>query len=346
MTENSGQYDDIFSRQILLKEIGPDGQAKLLRSHLVIVGVGATGSRIAELACRAGIGRLTIIDRDIVEFSNLSRQTLYTWQDAQNMLPKAEAARRHLNEIMPTCQVVPRVADLIADNAHMFLHGADIVADGTDNLETRYLINDWCISNKVPWVYAGAVGTEASVFPVLKTGGCLRCIFPDPPKAGTLPTCDTVGVLNAAAAIAAARSFSLIARILLGDTPDPVWETWDAWSGTHAGIPLKKMRSADAERKCPLCDEGVTEFLDAETGSTAVALCGRDMVQVRIGRPVDLKALGKTLSGSVSIETRDQLLRFEADGHTIHVFGDGRALVKGTSDLARARSLIDKWVGT
>jgi molybdopterin/thiamine biosynthesis adenylyltransferase len=281
-----------------------------------------------------------------VDFSNLSRQTLYTYQDAEKALPKAEAARRRLNEIMPTCQVIPRIADLTCDTADLLLHGAQVIADGTDNLATRYLINDWCILTGVPWVYAGAVGTEASNFPIVGRGGCFRCIFPDPPDAGSLPTCDTIGVLAAATAVAAARSSALVMRILLDDIPEPVWETRDVWRGTYAGMSVENLRSAHGEKPCPLCRDGITEFLDSEAGAPAVALCGRDMVQVRIGRAVDLAALEKAIGGSIEIDNNGYLLRFEADGHTIHVFGDGRALVKGTRDLASARSLVDRWIGT
>jgi molybdopterin/thiamine biosynthesis adenylyltransferase len=240
--------DDLFSRHHLLPEIGRDGQAALLRSHVAIVGVGAVGSRTAELLCRAGVGRLTLIDHDYVEFSNLPRQTLYTWLDAEQGMPKAEAARRQLNGIMPTCQVFAYVGDLNEDNIDSLLAGADAVADGTDNIETRYLINDWCVEHEIPWVYAGAVGMKASVFPVLGKDRSLRTAFPEPPPAESLPTATQAGVLAATTAMAASRASTLILRILLGDPPDSVWETWDVWNGTISRLSLdylKKSQKSD-----------------------------------------------------------------------------------------------------
>jgi len=234
--------DDLFSRHHLLPEIGHRGQAILLRSHVTVVGVGAVGSRIAELLCRSGVGRLTLIDSDFVEFSNLPRQTLYTWIDAERRIPKAEAARRQLNTIMPTCQVFPHVKELKTRNVDRLLRGADVVADGTDNIETRYLINDWCVENDVPWVYAGAVGMRASVFPVLDKAGCLRCAFPEPPPTEALPTASQAGVLAATTAIAASRASTLVLRILLGDLPDPIWETWDIWNGTISRLSLDDLK--------------------------------------------------------------------------------------------------------
>ena len=242
MTHTSA--DNLFSRHHLLPEIGRDGQAVLLRSHVVVVGVGAVGSRIAELLCRAGVGRLTLIDRDIVEFSNLPRQTLYTWLDAEQAIPKVEAARRQLNCIIPTCQVYPQVVELSEDNVDSLLAGADAVADGTDNIETRYIIDDWCTGNGIPWVYAGAVGMKASVFPVLGKDKCLRSAFPDPPPVDSLPTATQAGVFAATTAIAASRASTLILRILLGDPPDSVWETWDVWNGTISRLSLDDLKKA------------------------------------------------------------------------------------------------------
>jgi len=245
--------DDVFSRHYLLPEIGRDGQARLLRAHVALVGVGAVGSRIAELLCRAGVGRLTLVDSDAVEFSNLHRQTLYTWQDAERSVPKAEAARRQLNCVMPTVQVFPHVARLDITNVGDLLKGADVVADGTDNIETRYVVNDWCVMHDVPWVYAGAVGTKASVFPVRGKNACLRCAFPSPPDRKSLPTAADAGVIGAATAIAAARASTLVMRFILNDPPEPVWETWDVWTGGCSSLPLESLRRAHGNGNCPLC---------------------------------------------------------------------------------------------
>jgi adenylyltransferase/sulfurtransferase len=227
----------------------------LLRSHVAVVGVGAVGGRTAELLCRAGVGRLTIIDKDIVQFSNLHRQTLYTWPDAESGLKKAEAFRRHLNEIMPTCQVFPKCAELTSSSVDELLAGVDIVADGTDNFETRFAINDWCIAKGVPWIYAGAVGTKASTFPVLGPGRCLRCLFPEPPSKESLPTADNIGVLGAATAMAAAQSSALVLRVLLNDRPDPVFMTRDVWSGAQSSMTVEQIRSSHGNIPCPICSK-------------------------------------------------------------------------------------------
>ena len=254
MPDSDNKPEDLFSRHYILPEIGRDGQAILLRSHVAIVGLGAVGSRTAEFLCRTGIGRLTLIDFDNVEFSNLSRQTLYTWTEAEKCVPKVEAARRHLNEIIPTCQVFPVNEKVTTDNIVTILKSADIIADGTDNIETRYLINDYCRQVGKPWVYAGAVATKASVFPVLTGGACLRCVFPEPPPKSALPIAADAGILAASTSIAGARSSTLILRILLSDTPEQIWETWDVWSGTVSRMSIDDLKRAGGNQKCPICD--------------------------------------------------------------------------------------------
>jgi len=246
--------DEIFSRHYLLPELGREKQAMLLRSHVAIVGVGAVGGRTAEILVRAGIGTLTIIDSDIVEFSNLQRQTLYTWGDAEKRTEKPETFRRRLNEIMPTCRIFPKYARLTEENVGGLFKGADIVADGTDNIKTRYIVNDWCVRNGVPYIYAGAVGTRASIFPVLGKHGCLRCVLPVPPDPSALPTAGDVGIIAAAPAVAAARSSTLVLRLLTGDIPEPRWETYDVWHGTHSSMSLEMLKKHHGSEKCELCD--------------------------------------------------------------------------------------------
>lgn len=252
--ERDNKPEDLFLRHYILPEIGRDGQAILLSSHVAIVGVGAVGSRTAEFLCRTGIGRLTLIDFDRVEFSNLSRQTLYTWEEAEKGVPKAEAARRHLNRIIPTAQVFPVNEKLNEENIREILKGADVVADGTDNIDTRYLINDYCREARKPWVYAGAVATKASVFPVLPGSACLRCAFPEPPPKSALPIAADAGILAASTSIAGARASTLILRILLNDRPEQYWETWDIWSGTVSRLSIDDLKKAGGNQKCPLCD--------------------------------------------------------------------------------------------
>jgi adenylyltransferase/sulfurtransferase len=251
-TEN--KPEDVCSRHFILPQIGRDGQAILLKSHVAIVGVGAVGSRTAEFLCRAGVGRLTIIDSDRVEFSNLSRQTLYTWEEAVKQIPKVEAARRHLNEIIPTCQVFPVNEKLTEDNIDRILKSADVVTDGTDNIEARYLINDYCHRVGKPWVYAGAVGTKSAVFPILPGGACFRCAFPEPPPKSALPVAADAGIMAASTSVSGARASTLVLKILLGDTPEQVWETWDIWEGTVSTMTIEDLKKAGGDEKCPLCD--------------------------------------------------------------------------------------------
>jgi molybdopterin-synthase adenylyltransferase len=244
MISDNSNINSIFSRQLHLPQIGPDGQHALLCSHVAIVGAGAVGSRIAELLCRTGVGRLTLIDNDSVEYSNLPRQTLYTWADAEKSIHKAEAARRALNCIMPACQVFPKIERLNKENIDMLLGGAHVVSDGTDNVETRYLINDWCVENGVPWVYAGAAGTKASVFPIVRKDANLRSVFPDPPDKVSVPTALEVGIIAAAPSMAAVRASTLILRILLNDMPEPIWETWDVWIGQHSFMSIDQLKES------------------------------------------------------------------------------------------------------
>jgi molybdopterin/thiamine biosynthesis adenylyltransferase len=251
---SNNRPEDLFSRHYILPEIGKNGQAVLLRSHVAIVGVGAVGSRTAEFLCRTGIGRLTLIDFDCVEFSNLARQTLYTWGEAEKCVPKVEAARRHLNQIIPTCQVFPVNEKLTSENISSLLKSSDVIADGTDNIGTRYLINDYCHQTRKPWVYAGAVATKASVFPILPDGACLRCAFPEPPPKSALPIAADAGILAASTSIAAARASTLILRILLNDKPDQFWETWDIWTGSVSRLSIANLKKAGGNKKCPLCE--------------------------------------------------------------------------------------------
>jgi molybdopterin-synthase adenylyltransferase len=245
-------FSEIFSRQMLLPQIGVDGQHALMCAHVAVVGVGAVGGRTAELLCRAGVGRITIIDSDKVELSNLARQTLYTFSDAQNSEVKVEAFRRHLNQIMPECHVYPKNARLTPDNVSDLIGNAHVVADGTDNMETRFVVNQYCVSNNIPWVYAGAVGTRASVFPVVGKGACLRCIFPEKLSPSDTPNANDRGVLGSATAMAASWSATLIIRILLGDKLESVFRTWDLWTGEMSCMEAEKMKMSNRS-VCDVC---------------------------------------------------------------------------------------------
>lgn len=341
-SKNAGGQER-YARQAVLPQIGPAGQERLGASSALIVGCGALGCAQAQLLARAGVGRLVIVDRDFVELNNLQRQLLYDEADAAQRLPKAEAAARHLRAINSGIRVEPVVADLTARNASELVEGVDVVLDATDNVETRYLVNDACVKAGKRWVYGGAVGTSGVVLAVRPGDGpCLRCAFPEPAPPGTLPTCDTAGVLNAAPAAIAALQVVEATKLLLGADPEGHrLHSFDLWAPSFRSVKVHR------EPSCRCCGARDFEFLSAQMTSTATSLCGRNAVQVTPARPspVDLDALGRQLQAVGKVTSNGLLLQLSAGPHDIVVFPDGRAIVRGTSDPAVARSLYAKYVG-
>ncbi len=364
-----------YHRQMLLPEIGEAGQRRLLASHAVLVGCGALGCTIADLLVRAGVGNLTIIDRDIVEPSNLHRQSLFDEDDAAAGRPKAIAARQRLARINSQVAIHAAAEDFnpltaerlcfdsgstgvspaAGDHRGGLLPPAPrVLLDGTDNLATRYLINDLAVKHDLPFVYGGAVGTEGAAMTVRPgVTPCLRCLFPDPPPPGTLPTCDTAGVLAPVATIIAACQAADAIRILLGqaDQIAPTLLRFDIWRGQRRRLDLSRGREPD----CPCCGKRRFEFLEASSVD-AVSLCGRNAVQVLPPREqegdVDLPALRDRLAGTAPFTCTEHLLRGDlpetddAGGSlALTLFRDGRAIVHGTSDLARARGIYARYVG-
>jgi molybdopterin/thiamine biosynthesis adenylyltransferase len=338
-----------YSRQVLFAGIGAEGQRKLALGHAVVVGVGATGAATAGLLARAGVGRLTLIDRDFVEPSNLQRQTLFDEQDAREALPKAEAARRHLERVNSSIHLEARIADLVPANAGELLHGADIVLDCTDNFETRYLINDLCVRDRRPWIYAAAVGAYAATMNILPRGivsvaptACLACIFPQAPT-GTVETCDTAGILSTAVNFAASLQVTEALKLLTGQ-PGAMRRSlisWDLWTGERSEI-----ATASPRADCVVCGQRKFDAL-AGTARPHITLCGRNSVQIHEHqRPVDLAALRARLEPLGSVRANGLLLRFERPPYTLTVFPDGRALVQGTTDPALARSFYARFVGS
>jgi len=339
-----------YSRQVLFQGIGAEGQRKLKQRHAAVVGVGATGAATAGLLARAGVGRLTLIDRDFVEPSNLQRQVLFDEEDARASLPKAEAARRHLNRVNSGVQVDAHVADLVPANIAALLAEADIVLDCTDNFETRYLVNDFCVQQAKPWIYAAAVGSYAATMNILPPGfaqavsptACLACIFPSPPG-GNVETCDTAGILSTAVNLAASLQVTEALKLLTGQ-PQLVRRSllsFDLWSGERSEIATGSPRA-----DCEVCGERHFRYLAGE-GRPHITLCGRNSVQIHEHhRPVDLVALGERLAPLGAVRANGMLLRFERQPHTITVFPDGRALVQGTTDVGLARSLYARFIGS
>ncbi len=334
--------DDRYSRQVLFPGIGAEGQRRLTESHAAIVGCGALGCTHAMLLARAGIGRLTIIDRDYVERSNLQRQILFDESDASAALPKAIAAQRRLASINSAVEVRALVEDLDAHNAAELLDGAGIILDATDNFETRYLINDWAVRESVPWIYGAAVGSYGITMPVLPDrGACFRCIYPSPPS-GDQPTCETAGVLNpVTTAIAALQAASAI-KIFSGHAADLELRitTMDVWTGA-----VRSIAQPPRDPECPCC--GAREFKHLERSRKApISLCGRNAVQIHDRhRPLDLAQLKTKLAPLGQVRSNDFALRFQLDSYEMTIFPDGRAIIKGTTDVALARSLYSRYIG-
>jgi len=331
-----------YSRQILFAGIGEGGQESLLGAHAVVAGCGALGSFHAAALARAGVGRLTIIDRDYVEPANLHRQWLFEEDDAAEARPKAVAAARRLARINSSVAVRGVVADLTPENAAELLGGAGVVLDGTDNFETRYLINDFAVSRGIPWIYGAAVGSYGLEMPVLPGHTpCLRCVYPDPP-AGPQPTCETAGVLNAIVSAVASLQVADALKILCGhaELVRPRITTIDVWTGSIRQIDAP-MRDDD----CPACARRRFPFLE-ESSRSPVRLCGRDAVQVREREgPLDLEALRARLAPLGEVRGGEFALRFLAPPYEMTVFPDGRAIIKGTSDPGLARSLYARYIG-
>jgi len=340
-----------YSRQVLFTPIGEQGQQRLTCSHVAIVGVGATGAATASLLARAGVGCLTLIDRDYVEPSNLQRQVLFDEDDARECLPKAEAARRHLARVNSGVRITAQIADLTPPTAETLIADADIVLDCTDNFETRYLINDLCVRDGRPWIYAAAVGAYAATMNILprlantdvpfQPTACLACLFPASPT-GNVDTCDTAGILSTAVNFAASLQVTETLKLLTGQ-PERMRRTllaYDLWTGERSEVSAGTPRA-----DCEVCGRRQFRALAGE-GRAPITLCGRNAVQIHEhARPVDLAALARRLEPLGEVRANGLLLRFRTPPHTITVFPDGRALIQGTTDVGRARSLYARYIG-
>jgi adenylyltransferase/sulfurtransferase len=329
-----------YSRQILFLPIGERGQERLLEAHAAIVGCGALGSFHAGALARAGVGRLTVIDRDYVEPSNLHRQFLFEEEDAAVAMPKAAAAARRIARINSSVEVRPVIADLTPANVEELLAGASIILDGTDNFDTRYLINDFAVSHGIPWIYGAAVAAYGLAMPVIPgRTACLRCVYPEPPS-GAQPTCETAGVLNAIVSSIASLQVADALRILVTGEVHARITTIDVWSGN-----IRQVEGPGRDPECPCCGRREFPYL-CGTVRAPLTLCGRNAVQVHEReRPLDLEALGERLRPLGPVRANEYALRFTIDGYDLTVFADGRAIIKGTSDTGIARSLYARYIG-
>jgi len=375
--------EDRYSRQILFPGIGPEGQRALASAHVAIVGCGATGAASASLLARAGVGTLTLIDRDFVEPSNLQRQVLFDESDALLSLPKAEAARRKIALFNSDIVVHPHIADLVPANIAPLLSAADLVLDATDNFETRYLINDFAVQQGKPWIYAAAIGSYAATMNILPASArttaktavipserseaeepphlrtersdvpdvpsysptaCLACIFPKPPT-GPVETCDTAGILSTAVNFAASLQVTEALKFLT-EQPAAMRRSLlsDLWTSERSEISTSRPNPA-----CTVCGQRRFTHLAGE-GRPHITLCGRNSVQIHEHhRPVDFLAMRDRLEAHADIEDlrfNDLLLRFRRGPQTLTLFADGRAIVQGTTDITLARSLYARFIGS
>jgi molybdopterin-synthase adenylyltransferase len=343
--------EDRYSRQCMLPQIGAAGQKRLASSRVLLVGCGALGTVLADQLARGGVGQIRLVDRDIVELSNLQRQTLFDENDARVGIPKAIAAANRLRLANSHVNIEPIIADVDSDNIEQLIQledrrPVDLILDGTDNAETRFLLNDVAVKHGIRWVYGGCVGTEGRVLPVDPGNtACLRCIFREAPAAGELATCSTAGVLAPAAAMVASLQAVAAIKFLIGNTDPPSLISFDAWAGRWRSVSMIDARQPD----CPACGQRRFDFLDHAAGAPRV-LCGRNAVQFhgRKERHLDLRLLAAKLDGTGNLRPSDHLLRYEpADDGMIDfsIFADGRVIVHGTGDVPRARTLYSRYLG-
>lgn len=343
MAASSHTVGERYSRQVLFPGIGIQGQARIARAHAAIVGMGATGAAAANLLARAGVGTLTLIDRDFVEESNLQRQVLFDEEDARESRAKAQAAQRRIASFASEIEVRAHVADLVPGNIHELLRDAEIVLDATDNFETRYLLNDYAVEQGKPWIYTAAVGAYAVTMNIVPgETACLACIFPEAPG-GTLETCDTTGILNPAVNLAASIEVTEALKWMVGarGAMRRTLLSCDVWSNEWTEVAGGQPRA-----DCAVCGERHFGHLRGE-GRPQITLCGRNSVQIHErSRPVDLVEMEVRLRPHGRVRRNEILLRFERGEHALTLFADGRAIIQGTTDVAVARSLYARFVGS
>jgi molybdopterin/thiamine biosynthesis adenylyltransferase len=339
---------DRYARQIRYAPLGEQGQRRLLASRALVCGCGALGSVLANTLARAGVGHLRIVDRDFLELNNLQRQVLYEESDVAAELPKAIAAAEHLRRINSQIEIDSIVADVDAANIMALCDGVDCIVDGTDNFETRFLLNDASLSTKIPWVYGGCIGAEGQSMTILPgETPCLRCLMSEPPPPGTTPTCDTAGILGPIVGVIASLQACEALKILSGnrDAVSRSLTVIELWDNRVRQMSLASLRD---EHNCPACDRGEFSWLKGERGSHTAVLCGRNSVQLSYpGRErLALDELAQKLRGIGRVTRNPFLLRLAVDEYVLTIFPDGRAIVGGTDDVATARTLYARYVGS
>jgi molybdopterin/thiamine biosynthesis adenylyltransferase len=336
-----------YSRQVRFPGIGKDGQQKLLDSKVTLVGCGALGTVLANALVRAGVGHLRLIDRDFIETNNLQRQILFDEADVAANLPKAEAAARKLRVINSGVTVEPIVTDVDRTNILDLASDADLILDGSDNFEVRYVINDAAVKLGKPWVYGGCIGSHGQTMTILPgQTPCLRCVFEAAPAPGEAGTCETAGVLgpivNIVASYQAAEAFKILAGRLDAVNRDLIYI--DVWENVNRRIKIANLKG---KVDCPCCGRGKFEWLEGEHGAHTTSLCGRNAVQVshRIAGKLDFETMARELTALGKVSFNRFLLKFDVDDYQFTVFPDGRAIIKGTNDTDKAKTLYAKYVG-
>lgn len=338
-----------YSRQIRFDGIGAEGQKRIGASKVLLCGCGALGTVLADTLTRAGIGFLRIVDRDFVDLTNLQRQVLFDEQDVQDHLPKAIVAARKLAAINSGVTIEPHVADIDSRNIRQFTEGVDLILDGTDNFEVRFLINDTSLETGIPWVYAGCVGSHGQTMAIFPNeSACLRCVIETPPDPGSMETCDTAGVLAPAIHMITALQSTTALKILSGhrDLVAPQLTIVDVWEGTMRQMNLANLRERS---QCPACVQGRRDWLRGSHASQSTVLCGRNSVQISPAFPsmISLEDLARKLEPSGQVTRNPFLLRLTLSDAAIEitVFRDGRAIIQGTDDISIARGLYARYVG-
>lgn len=338
-----------YSRQMRFAEIGEAGQKKLLASRVLLCGCGALGTVLADVLARAGVGFLRIVDRDFVEPSNLQRQVLFDEDDVRNQLPKAVAAARKIAKINSDVQVESIVADIDYTNIQRFAKGVDLILDGTDNFEIRFLINDCSLETGIPWVYAGCISSHGQTMPIFPNeSGCLRCLIESPPEPGSMETCDTAGILGPTVNVIASLQAMTAIKILAGrrDAVPLSLTMIDVWDGTLRQMNVANLRD---QANCPACKHGERIWLSGQQGSQTTILCGRNAVQVRPANTAQLVlpdvAAKLADSGEVSVNPFLLRLKLSNPDYEMTLFADGRAIIKGTDDAGVARAVYSRYVG-
>jgi molybdopterin/thiamine biosynthesis adenylyltransferase len=336
-----------YSRQTRFGGIGKAGQERISAGRVTVCGCGALGTVLANALVRAGVGRVRVVDRDFVETSNLQRQVLFDESDVTNSLPKAEAAARKLRAINSMVEVEPVVTDIDRTNIIELCKDADVILDGTDNFEVRYLINDAAVSLNKPWVYGGCVGSHGQTMTIIPgETPCLRCVFEASPGPGEVGTCETAGVLGPIVNVIASYQAAEALKLLAGkkDAISRELLYLDLWENVNKRIKIAPLLG---KVDCPCCRRRQFEWLDGTHGTQTTSLCGRNAVQVshRVSGRLNFEELARQLGASGSVSFNKFLLKAQVGEYEFTVFPDGRAIIKGTADTEKARTLYAKYIG-